>query len=116
MSWVTQRNYSYAKPILLKFDGFNVKGVCFPVKSFLCEFLTDDSNLHELMFYIPHFKNLLLSLSEWQKVKLIFDGVDTVAEILFNNVTIGKTDNMFTRYVSTRVQIQENERALRLLV
>ncbi|EHB13916.1 Beta-mannosidase, partial [Heterocephalus glaber] len=37
-------------------------------------------------------------ISKWQKVNLIFEGVDTVAEILFNNVSIGKTDSMFRRY------------------
>ncbi|XP_076998786.1 beta-mannosidase [Tamandua tetradactyla] len=37
-------------------------------------------------------------VSKWQKVKLIFEGVDTVAEILLNSVSIGKTDNMFSRY------------------
>ncbi|XP_071071434.1 beta-mannosidase isoform X2 [Dasypus novemcinctus] len=37
-------------------------------------------------------------ISKWQKVKLIFEGVDTVAKILLNGVIIGKTDNMFNRY------------------
>ncbi|XP_006872780.1 PREDICTED: beta-mannosidase [Chrysochloris asiatica] len=37
-------------------------------------------------------------LSKWQKVNLIFDGIDTVTKILLNYVTIGKTDNMFNRY------------------
>ncbi|KAI5937852.1 Beta-mannosidase [Manis javanica] len=37
-------------------------------------------------------------ISKWKKVNLIFEGVDTVAKVLFNNVTIGKTDNMFKRY------------------
>ncbi|XP_068954718.1 beta-mannosidase [Petaurus breviceps papuanus] len=36
--------------------------------------------------------------SKLQKVNLIFEGVDTVAEVLLNNVTVGKTDNMFSRY------------------
>ncbi|NWI17169.1 MANBA mannosidase, partial [Crypturellus soui] len=35
---------------------------------------------------------------KWQKVNLVFEGVDTVAEILINNITIGRTDNMFNRY------------------
>ncbi|KAL1772180.1 beta-mannosidase isoform X1 [Sigmodon hispidus] len=47
--------------------------------------------------YSTEFK-IPFNVSEWQKVKLIFEGVDTVAEILFNDVTIGKTDNMFTEY------------------
>ncbi|XP_028599356.2 beta-mannosidase isoform X2 [Podarcis muralis] len=34
----------------------------------------------------------------WQKVSLVFDGVDTVAQIVVNNVTVGRTDNMFNRY------------------
>ncbi|XP_003796374.3 beta-mannosidase [Otolemur garnettii] len=37
-------------------------------------------------------------ISKWQKVNLIFEGVDTVSKILFNNITIGATDNMFNRY------------------
>ncbi|KAM4811426.1 beta-mannosidase [Urocitellus parryii] len=37
--------------------------------------------------------------SKWQMINLIFEGVDTVSEILLNNVTIGKTDNMFTKYI-----------------
>ncbi|XP_028713225.1 beta-mannosidase isoform X1 [Peromyscus leucopus] len=47
--------------------------------------------------YSTDFK-IPFNVSEWQKVKLIFEGVDTVAEILFNNVIIGKTNNMFTGY------------------
>ncbi|XP_038167882.1 beta-mannosidase isoform X1 [Arvicola amphibius] len=47
--------------------------------------------------YSTDFK-IPFNVSEWQKVRLIFEGVDTVAEILFNNVTLGKTDNMFTGY------------------
>lgn len=37
---------------------------------------------------------------KWQKVNLVFEGVDTVAQILLNNVTLGRTENMFNRYVS----------------
>ncbi|XP_050011677.1 beta-mannosidase isoform X3 [Alexandromys fortis] len=47
--------------------------------------------------YSTDFK-IPFNVSEWQKVRLIFEGVDTVAQILFNNVTLGKTDNMFTGY------------------
>uniref|UniRef100_A0A6J0UK86 Beta-mannosidase n=1 Tax=Pogona vitticeps TaxID=103695 RepID=A0A6J0UK86_9SAUR len=36
--------------------------------------------------------------SSWQKVALVFEGVDTVAQVVVNNVTVGKTDNMFNRY------------------
>ncbi|NWU97336.1 MANBA mannosidase, partial [Upupa epops] len=35
---------------------------------------------------------------KWQKMNLIFEGVDTVAQILMNNITLGRTDNMFNRY------------------
>ena len=35
-----------------------------------------------------------------QKVLLSFDGVDTVASIRLNGVSVGSTDNMFRRYVS----------------
>ncbi|XP_069711079.1 beta-mannosidase [Phaenicophaeus curvirostris] len=37
-------------------------------------------------------------IRKWQKVNLVFEGVDTVAQILMNNVTLGRTDNMFNRY------------------
>uniref|UniRef100_A0AAZ3R820 Beta-mannosidase n=1 Tax=Oncorhynchus tshawytscha TaxID=74940 RepID=A0AAZ3R820_ONCTS len=35
-----------------------------------------------------------------QRVQLVFEGVDTVASISLNGVVVGKTDNMFRRYVS----------------
>uniref|UniRef100_A0A8B9TT03 Beta-mannosidase n=1 Tax=Anas platyrhynchos TaxID=8839 RepID=A0A8B9TT03_ANAPL len=35
---------------------------------------------------------------KWQRINLVFEGVDTVAHILINNVTLGTTDNMFNRY------------------
>lgn len=34
-----------------------------------------------------------------KKVLLVFDGVDTVASISLNGVVVGRTDNMFRRYV-----------------
>ncbi|XP_055970074.1 beta-mannosidase [Sorex fumeus] len=37
-------------------------------------------------------------LRKWKNIYLIFEGVDTVAQIVLNNVTLGKTDNMFVRY------------------
>ncbi|XP_066487821.1 beta-mannosidase-like [Tiliqua scincoides] len=37
-------------------------------------------------------------VSTWQKVNLVFEGVDTVAQVVVNNVTVGRTDNMFNRY------------------
>lgn len=33
-----------------------------------------------------------------QNIHLVFDGVDTVAEVKFNDVVLGKTQNMFTQY------------------
>ncbi|XP_069341566.1 beta-mannosidase isoform X1 [Eulemur rufifrons] len=51
-----------------------------------------DNWTYSKKFQIP------FDFSKWQKVNLIFEGVDTVSEVLFNNVTIGKTDNMFNRY------------------
>ncbi|XP_040822704.1 beta-mannosidase [Ochotona curzoniae] len=47
--------------------------------------------------YSKEFK-IPFEISKWQKINLVFDGVDTVAKILFNNVTIGKTENMFNEY------------------
>lgn len=34
-----------------------------------------------------------------KKVLLVFDGVDTVSSISLNGIVIGKTDNMFRKYV-----------------
>ncbi|KAG8519394.1 Beta-mannosidase, partial [Galemys pyrenaicus] len=47
--------------------------------------------------YSKEFK-IPFNISEWQKVVMIFEGVDTVSKILLNNVTVGRTDNMFVRY------------------
>uniref|UniRef100_A0A5F8G3D5 Beta-mannosidase n=1 Tax=Monodelphis domestica TaxID=13616 RepID=A0A5F8G3D5_MONDO len=51
-----------------------------------------DNWIYSKEFRIP------FDFRKWQKVNLIFEGVDTVAEVLLNNVTVGKTDNMFQRY------------------
>ncbi|XP_021536047.1 beta-mannosidase [Neomonachus schauinslandi] len=47
--------------------------------------------------YSKKFK-IPFNISKWQKVNLIFEGVDTVAKVLLNSVPIGKTGNMFKRY------------------
>nr|KAF6431819.1 mannosidase beta [Rousettus aegyptiacus] len=47
--------------------------------------------------YSKEFK-VPFDVSKWQKVNLIFEGVDTVTEVLLNNVSIGNTNNMFKRY------------------
>lgn len=43
-----------------------------------------------------------------KKVLLVFDGVDTVASIWLNGIAVGKTDNMFRRYVC----LLEHERSV----
>uniref|UniRef100_A0A674BVA1 beta-mannosidase n=1 Tax=Salmo trutta TaxID=8032 RepID=A0A674BVA1_SALTR len=40
-----------------------------------------------------------------QRVQLVFEGVDTVASISLNGVVVGKTDNMFRRYVMKKVSL-----------
>lgn len=42
------------------------------------------------------------ALSRKQKVLLVFDGVDTISTISLNGVVLGRTDNMFRRYVRGR--------------
>ncbi|XP_071598687.1 beta-mannosidase isoform X1 [Heliangelus exortis] len=42
--------------------------------------------------------NTPFDIRKWQKVNLVFEGVDTVAQIRMNNITLGRTDNMFIRY------------------
>lgn len=44
--------------------------------------------------------DIFLTFRSRQEVELIFDGVDTVASITLNGNLVGKTDNMFRRYVS----------------
>ncbi|ERE89663.1 beta-mannosidase precursor [Cricetulus griseus] len=63
--------------------------------------------------YSKKFK-IPFNVSNWQKVKLIFEGVDTVAEILLNNVTIGKTDNMFTGYSFDITKVVRDTNSLEL--
>ncbi|XP_030046616.1 beta-mannosidase [Microcaecilia unicolor] len=38
-------------------------------------------------------------ISKLQKVNLVCEGIDTVSKIFINNVTVGRTDNMFTKYI-----------------
>ncbi|KAF2896670.1 hypothetical protein ILUMI_09505, partial [Ignelater luminosus] len=38
-------------------------------------------------------------LGLYENVNLVFDGVDTFSNIIINNVEIGKTENMFVRYI-----------------
>ena len=81
----------------------------FSVKYFFLSFLTKKKDwFSELMFYAS-FKIFFFSsssffffFSKWQQVNLVFEGIDTVANVLLNNVSVGKTDNMFRRYVSTQ--------------
>ncbi|XP_008705436.2 beta-mannosidase isoform X1 [Ursus maritimus] len=47
--------------------------------------------------YSKKFK-IPFNISKWQKMNLIFEGVDTVAKVLLNSVPIGRTGNMFKRY------------------
>ncbi|XP_046906886.1 beta-mannosidase [Hypomesus transpacificus] len=58
------------------------------------------------------------SLRAKQEVHLVFEGVDTVASITVNGITVGKTDNMFRRYdlrVSEVLLEGENVLEVRLL-
>jgi beta-mannosidase len=34
-----------------------------------------------------------------REIVLVFDGLDTVADVVVNGVTVGSSDNMFVRYV-----------------
>lgn len=38
-------------------------------------------------------------LVEHERVALIFEGLDTAAEVAVNSKTVGESDNMFVRYV-----------------
>ncbi|XP_056422453.1 beta-mannosidase isoform X2 [Hyla sarda] len=37
-------------------------------------------------------------IRHWQKVNLVCEGIDTISTIVLNNVSIAKTQNMFSRY------------------
>ncbi|XP_064086358.1 beta-mannosidase-like isoform X2 [Macrobrachium nipponense] len=48
-------------------------------------------------------------MAQHQRVVLIFDGLDTAAEVVVNGVVVGKTNNMFVRYVfDVKERIQES--------
>ncbi|XP_070698730.1 beta-mannosidase [Pempheris klunzingeri] len=50
-----------------------------------------------------------------QKLLLVFDGVDTVASISLNGLTIGRTDNMFRRYdFSVRDLLRDGDNVLKV--
>lgn len=66
--------------------------IYFSVFSVSCVLLT--------LCILTGFYAFVIFCRKWQKVNLVFEGVDTVAQILINNVTLGRTDNMFNRYVS----------------
>ncbi|XP_025839605.2 beta-mannosidase [Vulpes vulpes] len=63
--------------------------------------------------YSKNFK-IPFNIRNWQKVNLIFEGVDTVAKVLLNNVPIGKTDNMFKRYSFDITSVVSNVNSLEL--
>ncbi|XP_047711537.1 beta-mannosidase isoform X5 [Prionailurus viverrinus] len=67
-----------------------------------------DNWTYSKKFQIP------FNISKWQKVNLIFEGVDTVAKILLNSVPIGKTDNMFKRYSFDITTVVRNVNSLEL--
>uniref|UniRef100_A0A8D1Y6F7 Beta-mannosidase n=1 Tax=Sus scrofa TaxID=9823 RepID=A0A8D1Y6F7_PIG len=54
--------------------------------------ITLDNWTYSKKFEIP------FDISKWQQVNLVFEGIDTVANVLLNNVSVGKMDNMFRRY------------------
>ncbi|XP_072439843.1 beta-mannosidase isoform X1 [Chiloscyllium punctatum] len=37
-------------------------------------------------------------VSKWKRINLVCDGLDTVATVLINNITVGTSNNMFSRY------------------
>jgi beta-mannosidase len=43
-------------------------------------------------------KEFILNNDSGAKYNLVFDGVDTISEIYFNDILIGETNNMFLRY------------------
>uniref|UniRef100_A0A4W3J9R8 Beta-mannosidase n=1 Tax=Callorhinchus milii TaxID=7868 RepID=A0A4W3J9R8_CALMI len=56
-------------------------------------------------------------VSKWKKVNLVCEGLDTVATVLVNNVTVGTTNNMFSKYTfdTTGVIKEENFIEIRFL-
>ncbi|KAM8736241.1 beta-mannosidase [Acanthopagrus schlegelii] len=59
--------------------------------------------------------NVSTQLRSKQKVLLVFDGVDTVASIQLNGVSVGKTDNMFRRYdLSVRDLLTDGDNELKV--
>ena len=54
-----------------------------------------DSREKIFFYFIPVSEVLLLK----RQVLLVFEGLDTVAKVLVNGVTVGRSTNMFRRYI-----------------
>ncbi|XP_067903276.1 beta-mannosidase isoform X1 [Heterodontus francisci] len=56
-------------------------------------------------------------VSKWKRINLVCDGLDTVATILINNITVGTSNNMFSQYTfdSTDVIKERNLIEVRFL-
>nr|XP_033812769.1 beta-mannosidase [Geotrypetes seraphini]XP_033812778.1 beta-mannosidase [Geotrypetes seraphini] len=48
-------------------------------------------------------------ISKRQKVNLVCEGIDTVSKIFINNVIVGRTDNMFTKYTFDISNVIKND-------
>uniref|UniRef100_A0A1A8CE61 Beta-mannosidase n=1 Tax=Nothobranchius kadleci TaxID=1051664 RepID=A0A1A8CE61_NOTKA len=71
---------------------------------------------HDNWTYMTSF-NVSAQLRVKQKVLLVFDGVDTVATILFNGFMVGRTDNMFRRYdFSVSHLLRDGENVLKVVL
>ncbi|XP_048452347.1 beta-mannosidase isoform X2 [Rhincodon typus] len=70
-----------------------------------------DNWTYSRMFTLP------LDVSKWKRINLVCDGLDTVATVLINNITVGTSNNMFSRYTfdSTDVIRERNFIEVRFL-
>ncbi|KAE8630723.1 hypothetical protein XENTR_v10000933 [Xenopus tropicalis] len=68
------------------------------------KWIAQDEWIYSRTFSLP------LDIRLWQKVILVFEGIDTVSTILLNNISVAKTYNMFTRYTVdvTKIVAKDN--------
>lgn len=79
--------------------------------------------VNEVLFYsleekdFEYVKEFYVENLDWQVKKLVFEGIDTVADVYLNHFYLGRTDNMFLKYefdVST--VLKEGKNVLKVIL
>ncbi|XP_068087653.1 beta-mannosidase [Hyperolius riggenbachi] len=86
------------------YSGGHIKDAYFRFNDIVYKWIGHDSWIYSKEFSLPP------DIRFGQKIVLVCEGIDTVSTITLNNITIGKTQNMFSRYVIdiTKIVSQKN--------